>query len=67
VFEAECIGTVVPTDDGGLWCEEDPRGDGGGSPRRSGYMVASGEDITEVMPDSPTEGAVITPRKPNGR
>jgi hypothetical protein len=67
VFESECLGVVEPTDDGGLWCEEEPMGDGSASQRRSGYMVASGEDVTEVMPDSPTDGPVITPRRPNGK
>jgi len=42
-----CSGTVVDNGDGTYWCEGD-----GGMARRSGYMVASGEDITDIMKDA---------------
>jgi hypothetical protein len=48
--EGECQGTVVVNGDGTLWCE------GGNTlERRSGYMVASGEDIADVMKDAQQE------------
>jgi hypothetical protein len=43
-----CPGTVVDNGDGTYWCEE------GGLTRKSGYMVASGEDIVDIMKDDPT-------------
>jgi hypothetical protein len=50
VFEGECMGSVVSNGDGTFWCE------GLNSlERRSGYMVASGEDITDVMKDAQNE------------
>jgi hypothetical protein len=43
-FEWECPGTATPLEDGqGYFCD-----DGTGF-RRSGYMVASGEDIADIM------------------
>jgi hypothetical protein len=42
-YEGDCTGTVRPLGDGSYMCED------GGFMRRSGYMVASGEDVTEVM------------------
>jgi hypothetical protein len=53
-FSEDCIGVATPLGDGSFFCDE---GDGGGLGgllglnRRSGYMVASGEDITEIMKD----------------
>jgi hypothetical protein len=43
-----CNGTVTDNGDGTYWCEE-------GMSRRSGYMVASGEDITDVIKDAKEE------------
>jgi hypothetical protein len=44
-YEWECPGTATPLGDGqGYYCDTD-----GGITRRSGYMVASGEDVSEVM------------------
>jgi hypothetical protein len=40
-----CTGQVTSNGDGTYWCET------GGMERRSGYMVASGEDVVEVMKD----------------
>jgi hypothetical protein len=46
VYDWQCPGTATPLPDGqGYYCEE------GGFSRRSGYMVASGEDVSEVMKD----------------
>ena len=46
VYEWECPGTATPLPDGnGYYCED------GGFSRRSGYMVASGEDVSDVMKD----------------
>lgn len=42
----ECRGTFYPYGDGSGWCD-----DGGGFTRRSGYMVASGEDVSDVLND----------------
>jgi hypothetical protein len=53
----ECTGTVVQNPDGTMWCETS-----GGMERRSGYMVASGEDITDVMKDAQNGG-----RRKNGK
>ena len=41
----ECPGYARPLDEGGFMCED------GGFQRRSGYMVASGKDILDVMND----------------
>jgi hypothetical protein len=41
-----CNGTFYPYGDGTGWCEE------GGFTRRSGYMVASGKDINDVLNDN---------------
>ena len=38
-----CPGTVTDNGDGTYWCNE------GGFSRRSGYMVASGEDVADMM------------------
>ena len=56
-YSEECEGEAIPTTDGGWQCQdEDPRGGGGiGAQRRSGYMVASGEDISDVMKDPTSE------------
>jgi hypothetical protein len=43
----ECAGSVVTLPSGELWCE----GGEAAMTRRSGYMVASGEDVSEVMKD----------------
>jgi len=43
-YEGDCQGVVTPIGDGNFWCETD-----GGFSRRSGYMVASGEDIKDVV------------------
>ena len=40
-----CNGTFYPYGDGTGWCEE------GGFMRRSGYMVASGKDVSEILND----------------
>jgi hypothetical protein len=45
--DRECQGGTVVSTPEGLWCE---MGDGGMT-RRSGYMVASGEDVNDVMKD----------------
>ena len=46
VYEWEGPGTATPLPDGnGYFCED------GGLTRRSGYMVASGEDVSDVMKD----------------
>jgi hypothetical protein len=42
---AECNGTFYPYGDGSGWCDD------GGFTRRSGYMVASGEDVSDVLKD----------------
>jgi hypothetical protein len=47
-WEGDCPGTATPIGDGTYYCEVE---DGGGAERRSGYMVASGEDITDIMKD----------------
>jgi hypothetical protein len=47
-WEGDCPGTAEPIGDGTYYCEVE---DGGGATRRSGYMVASGEDITDIMKD----------------
>ena len=39
-----CSGTATPMGDGNYWCEE-------GNARRSGYMVASGEDVSDLLKD----------------
>ena len=46
-WAGDCTGNVVDNGDGTYWCESDS-----GMNRRSGYMVASGEDITDVMKDA---------------
>jgi hypothetical protein len=38
-----CPGTIIDNGDGTYWCELD------GFSRKSGYMVASGQDVAEVM------------------
>lgn len=43
----DCNGTFYDYGDGTGWCDTD----GGGFTRRSGYMVASGEDIADAMKD----------------
>jgi hypothetical protein len=46
VYDWQCPGTATPLPDGqGYYCED------GGLTRRSGYMVASGEDVSDVMKD----------------
>lgn len=45
----ECPGSVYDNGDGTYWCEEGE----GGITRRSGYMVASGEDIGDIMKEDP--------------
>jgi hypothetical protein len=46
--EGNCSGSVGSNGDGTYWCDS-----GAGSmTRRSGYMVASGEDVSTVMKDS---------------
>ena len=47
-YEGDCPGTAEPIGDGTYYCDV---GDEGGMTRRSGYMVASGEDITDIMKD----------------
>lgn len=47
-YGGDCPGTVEDMGDGNYWCEVD---DEGGMTRRSGYMVASGEDITDIIKD----------------
>ena len=42
-YETDCTGVATPIGDGNYWCED------GGFSRRSGYMVASGEDVKDVM------------------
>jgi hypothetical protein len=42
-YEGDCPGTVTDNGDGTYWCDD------GGLTRRSGYMVASGKDVTEVL------------------
>jgi hypothetical protein len=44
-YGESCTGSVTPVGDGSYICED------GGFMRRSGYMVASGEDVTDVMKD----------------
>ena len=44
-----CGGSTFSNGDGTSWCEE------GGFLRRSGYMVASGEDVSDVMNDDQDE------------
>ena len=43
VYEGDCTGSVTPLGDGTFACED------GGFMRRSSYIVASGEDVTDVM------------------
>jgi hypothetical protein len=62
VYWEECEGEATPTEDGGWWCEDGKDGDTG-MQRKSGYMVASGEDITEVIPDPPSEAPVLPKRQ----
>jgi len=42
-YEGDCRGVVTAIGDGNFWCDD------GGFSRRSGYMVASGEDVKDVM------------------
>jgi hypothetical protein len=49
-YEGACLGVVVDNGDGTYFCES-----AAGLNRRSGYMVASGEDITDVVKDSQNE------------
>lgn len=44
----ECMGTVVQNPDGSNRCDSRA----GGMTRRSGYMVASGEDVSDAMKDA---------------
>ena len=46
---SDCTGTATPIGDGTFMCED------GGFQRRSGYMVASGEDIVDVMKNGTTD------------
>ena len=45
-FEYECPGVATPIGDGNFWCEAE---NGLQRRSRSGYMVASGEDIKDVI------------------
>ena len=45
-WEGACQGTVTSNGDGTFWCDD------GGMARRSGYMVASGEDVGDILKDS---------------
>jgi hypothetical protein len=45
-WEAACPGTVTSNGDGTFWCDDS------GMARRSGYMVASGEDVSDILKDS---------------
>ena len=45
-YEFECDGVATPTGDGNYYCEP---GTGTGVQRRSGYMVASGENVVDIM------------------
>jgi hypothetical protein len=47
-WAGDCTGSVASNGDGTYWCE----GGSGGMTRRSGYMVASGEDVSDAMKDS---------------
>jgi hypothetical protein len=46
-WESACQGSVSSSGDGTYWCDES-----GGMTRRSGYMVASGEDVSDAMKDA---------------
>ncbi len=47
-YEMACDGSSVGVGDGNFYCES---GTGAGLERRSGYMVASGENVVDVMND----------------
>jgi hypothetical protein len=47
-WAGDCLGSIINNGDGTYWCD----GGIGGMTRRSGYMVASGEDVSDVMNDS---------------
>jgi hypothetical protein len=49
-YEGECTGTVRSIGDGTYMCED------GGFMRRSGYMVASGKDVIDVMNEDEKSG-----------
>jgi len=51
VSGSDCMGSVINNGDGYYWCDT-----GAGSmTRRSGYMVASGEDVSDAMKDHQNE------------
>ena len=51
-YEQACLGSPIATEDGNLMCSSEISV--GGVSRRSGYMVASGEDVRDLM-NAPTE------------
>jgi hypothetical protein len=54
-YEDPCLGSILSLDDGGLACGVEVSL--GGLFRRSGYMVASGEDVRDVMSDDTADRA----------
>ena len=46
-WAGDCLGAVINNGDGTYWCDTNL----GGMTRRSGYMVASGEDVSDILKD----------------
>jgi hypothetical protein len=62
MYNDACLGNPEPTGDGGFYCNEEGASTSS-MMRRSGYMVASGEDIASFMKDESSDSSVGTTGK----